>query len=236
MNGSLNLTRSPTNFSYYASRYRFLIQASTMISLTLDDLPSSLRATLARQTLNAGEILLQHGDAARYLYWVTTGRVRLVSFVNQQMVTHYFVDAEDFLGESALYVPQYICTVIAETASEVIPIPVDDFAAALKAQPALSERYMAHLTKRFYAVKSLLELRSINSARDRLLKYLIPRLGPNQYTVTLDKPLRAVASELALTPEALSRLLSRLESEGAISRQRRAITFYPEWLEDIAEY
>ena len=92
------------------------------------------------------------------------------------------------------------------------------------------------MTHRFYAVKSLLELRSITSARDRLLHYLIGRLDPGQQTVTLDKPLKAVASELALTPEALSRLLSRLESEGAITRQRRLITFSPEWLEDIAKY
>lgn len=109
-------------------------------------------------------------------------------------------------------------------------------AATLKNQPHLSERYLAHLTHRFASVKSLLELRSINSSRIRLLRYLIPRLAPGQYTLTLDKPLRVVASELSLSPEALSRTLSRLEAEGAITRQRRMITFSSEWLEDVAEY
>lgn len=207
-----------------------------MKSLTLDDLPNSLREKLTRRTMAKKEILLQQGEAAQYLYWVATGSMRLVSFVNQQMVTHYFVEQQDWLGESALYVPTYGCTAMAEVPSEVVAIAADDFAAALKASPELLERYLAHLTHRFSGVKSLLELRSINSSRDRLLRYLVPRLSPGQYTVTLEKPLRAVASELALSPEALSRLLARLEAEGAIARRRRMITFSPEWLEDVTEY
>ncbi|MEM9006308.1 MAG: Crp/Fnr family transcriptional regulator [Cyanobacteria bacterium P01_F01_bin.86] len=207
-----------------------------MLSIAFTDLPTNLQQISSPKFLTKGEILLQQGDVARSIYLVISGQIRLVSFVNQQMVTHYFVNAGEMLGESALYVPNYACTAIAETHSEIILIPVEDFADALKTNPDLAERYLAHLTQRFYAVKSLLELRSIHSSRDRLMRYLIPRLAPGQYTITLDKPLQAVASELALTPEALSRLLSRLEAEGAIARQRRVITFSPEWLEDVAEY
>lgn len=207
-----------------------------MTPLTLDHLPDSLQARLTRRPLSAGEILLQQGEAANYLYWVASGRIRLVSFVNQQMVTHYFVETGELLGESALYIPHYGCTAIAETASEVIPIPVGDFAAALKQNQVLFETYLAQLTHRFYAVKSLLELRSINSARDRLLHYLMNLRLPGQDTVILTKPLRAIASELALTPEGLSRLLSRLQTEGVITRKKRSITFSQEWLEDIADY
>lgn len=133
-------------------------------------------------------------------------------------------------------IPHYACSAIAKIPSEVIAISVNDFSAALSAHPEFSERYLAHLTRRFYAVKSLLELRSIHSSRDRLLRYLMPRLAAGEDTVTLDKPLRAIASELALTPEALSRLLSRLETEGLISRKRRSITFSQEWLEEFADY
>lgn len=207
-----------------------------MLSFAISDLPVEIQPALSSNSLAKGEILLQQGDAAKFIYLVTRGRMHLVSFVNHQMVTHYFVEAGELLGESALYIPDYACTAIAETASEVVAISVNDFATALKSDSELSERYLAHLTRRFYDMKTLLELRSIHSSRDRLLRYLMPRLAPGQYTITLDKPLRAVASELALTPEALSRLLSRLENEGAITRQRRVITFSPEWLEDVAEY
>ena len=207
-----------------------------MSSIALNDLPAAVQQNISRKTLSKGEILLQQGDTAQFIYLVGSGQMRLVSFVQHQMVTHYFVNAGELLAESALYIPTYGYTAIAETPSEVIAISIDNFAAALKTDTELSERYLSHLTQRFYDVKTLLELRSIHSSRDRLLRYLMPHLAPGQYTVTLDKPLKAIASELALSPEALSRLLARLEAEGAISRQRRAITFSQEWLEDVAEY
>jgi CRP-like cAMP-binding protein len=100
----------------------------------------------------------------------------------------------------------------------------------------LAESYLENLTHRFYSVKTLLELRSISSARDRLLHYLTQRLSSGQSTITLDKPFRAIASELAMTPEALSRLLSRLQIEGIMTRKRRTITFSQDWLNDFIDY
>ncbi|MEB3358026.1 MAG: Crp/Fnr family transcriptional regulator [Synechococcales bacterium] len=203
--------------------------------LSPNDLPSDLRQRVSHQVLNAGQILVQQGEAAHHLYWVASGQLRLVSFVNQQMITHYFVEAGELFGESTLHFPTYGCTAIAEVPSEVIAIPKQAFINALRQSPALSERYLESLTRRFHAVKSLLELRSIRSARDRLLQYLLQRLPSGETTVILEKPLRAIASELALTPEALSRLLSRLQAEGIISRKKRSISFSQDWLEDVAK-
>lgn len=204
--------------------------------ITLADFPMTLQKRMTRQSLTTQEILVQKGEVAEYLYWVVSGRMRLVSFVNQQMVTHYFVEAGELLGESALSIPTYGCTAIAETASELMAIPVEPFVAALKQSPALSERYLNHLTYRFYSLKSLLELRGINSIYARLLHYLRHRLVAGETTVTLDKPLRAIASELSITPESLSRLLSRLQAEGIITRKKRSITLSQEWLEDMSAY
>ena len=82
------------------------------------------------------------------------------------------------------------------------------------------------------AIKQSLIRQSLNSGQI-LLHYLMRRRTPGQLTVVLDRALRAIASELALTPEALSRLLSRLQTEGIITRKKRSITFAEEWLEDI---
>ncbi|NJO73680.1 MAG: Crp/Fnr family transcriptional regulator [Leptolyngbyaceae cyanobacterium RM1_406_9] len=207
-----------------------------MTSLTLNSLLDTLTATLTRRIFTAKELLLQQGEPANYLYWVKSGRIRLVSFVNHQMVTHYFVEAGELFGESALYIPTYGCSAIAETISEVIAIPVEDFATALKEHSSLAETYLATLTHRLYAVKSLLELRSISNGYGRLLHYLTNQLEPGRDTVILNKSLRDIASELALTPEALSRLLSRLQREGVINRKKRSITFSQDWLEDVFNY
>lgn len=205
------------------------------LPIILSDFPLDLQQQMFRQDLVSGEILLQQGEDAKSLYWLVSGQMRLVSFINDRMVTHYFVEAGELLAESALSIPAYGCTAIAEIPSELMVIPVDAFAKALKDSPMLSERYLTHLTHRFYSVKALLELRSIHSARDRILHYLVNQLMPDQHTLTLDKPLRAIASELAITPEALSRILSRLQFEGIMTRKRRHITFSQTWLEDMAD-
>lgn len=197
------------------------------------DLPPDLHTT--PHNLAAGQILLQQGEPAKNLYWVESGQLRLVSFVNQRMITHYFVGKGELLAESALQFDTYACTVIAETTAKVWAIPTDAFAAALKRSPMLSELYLANLTRRFQSTKDLLELRSISSARDRILHYLLKRRPAGQTTVTLDKPLKLLASDLALTPEGLSRLLGRLQSDGIITRKKRSISFSKEWLEDVAE-
>ncbi len=201
--------------------------------VTPTDLPTDLHTTCHR--LTAGQILLQQGEPAKNLYWVESGQLRLVSFVNQRMITHYFVGEGELLAESALQFDTYACTVIAETAAKVWAIPTHEFAAALKRSPTLSELYLANLTRRFQATKNLLELRSISSARDRILHYLMQRLPAGENTVILDKPLKMLASDLAMTPEGLSRLLSRLQTEGIITRKKRSISFSKEWLEDVAE-
>lgn len=203
--------------------------------LTPADLPAAVQDQIQRRLLTTKQILMQQGEPADHLFWVVAGRLRLVSFVNHQMITHYFVDAGDFFAETALHFDTYGCTVVAEMPSEVMVIPKEAFATALKQSPTLSEWYLASLTHRFASVKQLLELRSISSARDRLLHYLLTRRVSGNNTVILEKPLQTIASELALTPEGLSRLLSRLQNDGIFSRKKRSITFSEEWLADALE-
>ncbi|MEO0948391.1 MAG: helix-turn-helix domain-containing protein, partial [Cyanobacteria bacterium J06641_5] len=101
----------------------------------------------------------------------------------------------------------------------------------LHQSPTLSEKYLSHVTHRFSAVKQLLELRSIRSARDRLLRYLSYRLQPGQATVPLVGSLKALAADLGVSPEVLYRTLAQLEAEKVLSRKKGSITFSDEWLD-----
>ncbi|MGF1569197.1 MAG: Crp/Fnr family transcriptional regulator [Nodosilinea sp.] len=200
-------------------------KAVARVFLTPADLPPDLQKRLRSHRLSPGQILVQQGEPAEYLFWVDTGQIRLASFLQQQMITYYFAEAGELFEESALHHDTYGCTAIAETAASVIAIPRAAFADALRRSPELTERYLVSLTHRFQSIKALLELRGIYSARDRLLHYLMQRRRPGQTTVTVNKPMKVIASELALTPESLSRTLSSLQAEGLISRKKRAITF-----------
>ena len=205
------------------------------VFLTPTDLPPDLQRRLRSHRLSPGQILVQQGDPAEYLFWVVTGQIRLASFLQQQQITYYFAETGDLFEESALHFDTYGCTAIAETAAQVTAIPRVAFADALRHSPELMERYLVSLTYRFQSLKALLELRGIYSARDRLLHYLRQRRRPDQTTITVDKPMKVIASELALTPESLSRTLATLQAEGLISRKKRSITFLPKGLDNITE-
>ncbi|HIK13810.1 MAG TPA: Crp/Fnr family transcriptional regulator [Leptolyngbyaceae cyanobacterium M33_DOE_097] len=198
--------------------------------LKISELPPTLTTGLTQHDLVKGQILFQQGEAAQAIFWVKSGRVKLISFTEQQMITHYTVNPGESFAETALYFDTYACTAIAEQAAQVIAIPKHIFLDALRQSPHLSEQYLAHLTHRFAAVKRLLELRSIRSARDRVLHYFVQQLQPGESTVPLTRSLKVLAAELGLSPEALSRTLSQLEAEGVLSRKKGSILFKEEWL------
>ncbi|NJL83672.1 MAG: Crp/Fnr family transcriptional regulator [Chloroflexaceae bacterium] len=199
-------------------------------SLTPEQLPPSLQAMMSRQTLSPGQILLQQGEPAKAVFFVELGRLRLASFTEQQVINHYFVEAGESFGETNLFSETYSCSAIATMTSRVIAIPKQSFLEALGQSPGLAAVVMQQMARQFRLVKTLLELRSLRSARDRVTRYLQLKLAAGS-TINLDKPLKDVASELGLAPEVLSRTLARLEQEGTISRDRKSITFSEAWLE-----
>lgn len=177
--------------------------------LTSQELPSDLRKAITHHQIAKDQILFQQGEPTKAIFWVESGRLRLVSFTSQQMITHYLVNPGESFAETALYFDTSGCTAIAEQASQVVAIPKQAFLEALKQFPTLSEQYLAHLTQRFSELKKLLELRSIRSAHDRLLHYLYHQLPPGQLTVPLKQSIKSLAIELGLSPEVLSRTFTQ---------------------------
>lgn len=202
----------------------FLIR-ERMDCLTLSDLPDELRQRSPRWFLAKGQILVQQNEPTEWLFWIESGRIRLVSFIGDQMITHYFAEANSFFCESSLYCGSHECSAIAEVPSEVIAIPKGLFAEALRQTPELHYRYQANLARKFRYLRALLELRSIRPARNRLLRYLMSQSLPNNPTIIIRKPLKEIAGELDLTPESLSRVIAQLQMEGKIIRKRRSFTF-----------
>ncbi|MEM8805582.1 MAG: Crp/Fnr family transcriptional regulator [Cyanobacteria bacterium P01_G01_bin.38] len=192
--------------------------------IMIQELPPELQQLITTQELAAGQILFQQGDPAESIFWVELGHLKLVSFADEQMITHYTVGAGESFAETALNIDIYSCTAIADQFSRVLAIPKRDFLEALQRSPHLCARYVRHLTQRFESVKQLLELRSIRSARERVLHYLRQQCQPGEFTVPLSSSLKGLAADLGLSPESLSRTFSRLETEQVLSRKKGSIT------------
>jgi CRP-like cAMP-binding protein len=94
---------------------------------------------------------------------------------------------------------------------------------SLRKHSELSEEFMAMMARRFNSVRIRLELRNMQSARERVLQYLVIATPPGEHTLTLDRPLKYIAEDLGLAPESVYRTLAQLAQEGLITRKQRSI-------------
>ena len=97
---------------------------------------------------------------------------------------------------------------------------------ALQEYPELAEDLRARLVEKVQSLEVSLELLQIRSAHLRLLQYLQynAAASSNRTVVYLDQTWKEIATELNLAPRTLSQALTRLESQGLITRKAGSIT------------
>jgi CRP-like cAMP-binding protein len=196
--------------------------------LTPDSLPPALQAATTYRDLTAGQVVFRQDEQALAIFIVERGRVRLDRYTKEGKTTVFQVArlGESF-AESALFLDVHSCDALAEVPSRVIIYPKQPLLSALRNCPDLAEDFLERLVRKSQSLKAPLELRSIRSARNRVLHYLLVEAQPGETTVNFDRPLKDVAGDLGLTPEVLYRTLARLEREGMITRTNQQITLHP---------
>jgi CRP/FNR family transcriptional regulator, dissimilatory nitrate respiration regulator len=188
-------------------------------------LPERLARRAPIRALAAGEPLFHQDDPAHAVFDVEAGRIQLVRYAadGRQLVL-YTAIAGDSLAEAALFAPRYHCFAVAAAPSRVRAYDKEALIAALRADPALAEAFMAVLARQVHALRARLEQRGIRSAQQRLLQHLALAAGAERDTVRIEGTYKELAAELGLTHEALYRALAGLERQGLIQRRGRIIT------------
>jgi CRP-like cAMP-binding protein len=138
------------------------------------------------------------------------------------------VRAGESFAEVALFKEHYLCTAIANVPSRVLLLPKPLYLSALSTHPELATAFMEQLAERLHETKLLLQLRSIRSAQKRVLHYLQLNVQADGITVLIARPLKEIADDLGLTPEALSRALNQLHKQRIINRRKRKVTLRKE--------
>jgi CRP-like cAMP-binding protein len=87
-----------------------------------------------------------------------------------------------------------------------------------KTDPAAASAFMERLARQLMQLRTKLQMRNINSARDRIRQYLAVNAGPDGVTVRLKGTLKELATDVGLTHEALYRVLAEMAAEGEIRR------------------
>jgi CRP-like cAMP-binding protein len=184
-----------------------------------DALPRSLEAGSVVRDLAAGEILFRQGDRAAAIYKVESGRLRLVRRTqDDHLVILHTARRGEFFAEASLFADSYHCDALAAAPSRIRVYPKATVMAALRAEPALAEAFMARLAHQLQDLRARMELRNIRSARERVLQYLRLRAGLRGRSIAIEGQLQDIAAEIGMTREALYRNLATLEAEGSLTR------------------
>lgn len=172
-----------------------------------------------RRRYAANDVIFRQGDPVQGIFALEEGQVRLERCTSDGRVAiMHIARSNESFAEASLFSERYHCDATAAEASEVVLFPKADVLRMLREDPPASIEYIALLSGQVRTLRASIELRSILSARERILQHLLLYADPDTRIVTLPGTVKDLAAELGLAHESVYRGLKKLEDEGLIAR------------------
>ena len=169
--------------------------------------------------LQKDETLFRQGDNATCIYVVKEGCVRLARCtIEGSSVTMHTAHSGESFAEAALFSEIYHCNANAISPSTILCYPKDQVLGILQTNADKSADYINLLTRQVRSLRTLLELRSVRSAQQRIFQFLLLHADPQTLEVEVKGTYKDMAHELGLTHESFYRSLAKLEKDGTIQR------------------
>lgn len=192
------------------------------------------------RSYNKGCTIFSEGDPATGFYAVFSGRVKIfkLSPDGKEQILHIFGPGEPF-GEVAVFeginLPAY-----AQAMDEVTAIFIskERFIGLISRDPSLTLKMLSVLSMRLRKFTYLIEDLSLKDVPGRLANYILflSEKGQRSNEVRLDLTKNQLAGLLGTIPETLSRIFSRLSSQGLIQIDGPKITILDRnGLENLAQ-
>ena len=200
----------------------------------------SLAAIAVERSYSRGAAVFSEGDVADGFYTVVSGRVKVFKLSpDGKEQTLHLLGPGEAAGEAAVFAgSRFPAHAEAIEASRLLFLPRDAFIDVIGRYPALALGMLAELSRRLKRFTQMIEALALKEAPGRFASYLMllrRHTGPDD-TVNLGMAKRQLAAVLGLTPESLSRVLTRLAREGIIatSGTRDVRILDPDRLERLA--
>lgn len=191
---------------------------------TLDQLAQATRV----QHLHRGELIVHRGDRPNGMYLLVEGAVKLflISSGGAERIVRLVGMGDSFCEESAFSDAAQTLAAQATCDSLVLFIPTRALQAGMQQSSRLGEALLARLSARMSALVVGIEQCEQRSSTQRVAHYLVQHANADEDTpeVRLCTSKQTIASQLNMTPESFSRVLSRFARDGFIRAQgHRAI-------------
>ena len=185
-----------------------------------------IAAGAGKLRLARGTALFRQGEAPTGFYVVVVGEIRLVAHGARGSRLTGIVEAGRSFGEPVMFLERpYLVDAVAHTDAVVIHVPKENVFAEIERNPRFARRVIAGLATRIEALVREIDASVRGSARERLVGYLL-RAQPaaeGEISVSLPATKAAIATQLGLTPEHLSRVLRELAARRLLRVEGRRI-------------
>lgn len=187
--------------------------------------PDSLRKLLAppllalctSRELAKGECLFRQRQRPRHMHFVVSGEIVLerTGEAGDPVVLQRV--RQGFVAEASLHAASYHCDAVVTTPGSAMVVPLDALRQHLTQEPAFAQRWIAMLNTEVRRLRSQCERLSLKGVADRLL-HLVETEGANG-RLAIGSGLKSLATELAVSHEALYRTLATLEQQRVVERR-----------------
>lgn len=185
-----------------------------------------IAARVTKLRLRRGERVFSRGDAPLGFFVVVFGDIALIAQGARGPRLTGLVGPGRSFGEPVMFLGKpYIVDARAETDALLLFVPKDAVFAEIERNPAFAHRMIAGLAARIETLVRELDTQAGGSARERLIDYLLRACAGRDGEVVVQLPTTkaALASQLGLTAEHLSRVLRDLAQRGLVRIDGRRI-------------
>jgi CRP-like cAMP-binding protein len=177
----------------------------------------------------AGQSIYFEGDPGDHLYLVAIGKVRLIRYTaTGREVLLDILHGGDYFGNPAMIAERgYAETAIAKTDCCILQISAQDFAKILAQHPDVAMKVLQAVGQRVEEFQEIIKQLSAYTVEQRVVAVLIrlaKKMGePKRRGILIQFPLsrQDLAAMTATTVETVSRVMSRLSTDGLISSGRK---------------
>ena len=176
-----------------------------------------------KHTFNKGDRVFTQSDVVDSLYVVLSGRVKLIreNIEGNSLVIHTAYAGESF-AEASLFSSEYHCHCVADSVVELLKFDKSGILELLNQNPESMMMLIKELTGQIRDLRLLGEIKSIYSAKDRIMAFLSYEAQDGVFYYSYS--LLDLAQKIGLAHETLYRNLTSLENEGNVSKQEGSIT------------